>query len=102
MLGSRAPVSLKIFLTALAILDDLGAVTIIAPFYTDNLSPWWLAAAAITISILFSMSYVGDQKLTRYLVPGVRGHRHATSGQHCQRLRPGIKMSPADMRIRSP
>lgn len=70
LLGSRVPVSLKIFLTALAILDDLGAVTIIALFYTDNLSPWWLAAAAMTISILVSMSNVGVQKLTPYLILG--------------------------------
>ena len=71
LLGSRVPVSLKIFLTALAILDDLGAITIIAVFYTDNLAPWWLGGAAATVCVLFGMSRFGVRKLTPYLVLGV-------------------------------
>ena len=71
LLGSRVPVSLKIFLTALAILDDLGAITIIALFYTDSLAPWWLAGAAATICLLSGMSHFGVRKLTPYLVLGV-------------------------------
>jgi NhaA family Na+:H+ antiporter len=71
LLGSRVPVSLKIFLTALAILDDLGAITIIALFYTDSLAPWWLAGAAATIGLLLGMSHFGVRKLTPYLVLGV-------------------------------
>ncbi|MBC7584482.1 MAG: Na+/H+ antiporter NhaA [Tardiphaga sp.] len=71
LLGSRVPVSLKIFLTALAILDDLGAITIIALFYTDSLAPWWLAGAAATIGLLLGMSRFGVRKLTPYLVLGV-------------------------------
>lgn len=70
LLGSRVPVSLKIFLTALAILDDLAAVSIIALFYTEDLSPWWLAAAATTILALVSMNYAGLRKLTPYLALG--------------------------------
>lgn len=70
LLGSRVPVSLKIFLTALAILDDLGAVTIIAFFYTDHISPGWLAAAGISIFVLVGMSNIGVLKLSPYLFIG--------------------------------
>ena len=71
LLGSRIPVSLKIYLTALAILDDLCAVIIIALFYTDNLSPWWLAAAGATLLILIAMGNVGVQRLSPYLILGL-------------------------------
>ena len=71
LLGSRVPISLKIFLTALAILDDLAAVSIIAVFYTDNLAPLWLAAAAGTLALLFGMNKAGVLRLTPYLLVGV-------------------------------
>jgi NhaA family Na+:H+ antiporter len=70
LIGSRVPVSLKIFLTALAIIDDLGAVAIIAAFYTADLSLAWLGGAIVLIGILVAINRAGIEKLTPYLVIG--------------------------------
>ncbi|SFT28562.1 Na+/H+ antiporter NhaA [Methylobacterium sp. yr668] len=70
LLGSRVSVSLKIFLTALAIIDDLGAVLIIAAFYTADLSLPMLAGAAAVFAVLFGMNKAGVSRLTPYLVLG--------------------------------
>ncbi|WP_150785042.1 Na+/H+ antiporter NhaA [Pseudomonas fluorescens] len=70
LLGKRVPVSLKIFLSALAILDDLGAVLIIALFYTSGLSVPMLLAALGALLVLAGMNKLGVRKLLPYLITG--------------------------------
>ncbi|MBZ9676439.1 Na+/H+ antiporter NhaA [Mesorhizobium sp. ES1-1] len=71
LLGSRVPASLKIFLTALAIIDDLGAVIIIAIFYTNGLSLAYLGAAFVVIALLALLNRMRVMTLLPYLVLGV-------------------------------
>jgi NhaA family Na+:H+ antiporter len=71
LLGSRVPTSLKLFLTALAIIDDLGAVIIIALFYTGNLSVTYLAFAGGVVVVLTIMNRLGVMRLTPYLLVGL-------------------------------
>jgi NhaA family Na+:H+ antiporter len=70
LLGSRAPASLKVFLTALAILDDLGAIAIIGVAYTDEISTPWLLAAGATLLCLLSLNQFGVRRLLPYLALG--------------------------------
>jgi NhaA family Na+:H+ antiporter len=70
LLGKRAPISLKIFLSALAILDDLGAVVIIALFYTNALSVSMLLASLGIIALLVLLNRCGVKRLFPYLVAG--------------------------------
>ena len=70
LLRKRVPASLRIFLTALAIIDDLLAVLIIALFYTAQLSLLWLGAAALTIGVLAAMTRARVQSLPLYLFIG--------------------------------
>lgn len=71
LLGKRVPASLKIFLAALAILDDLGAVLIIALFYTTGLSLLDLGLAALVVLGLFLVNRRGVAQLWPYLLLGV-------------------------------
>ena len=70
LLGSRVPISLKVFLTALAILDDLGAIAVIAAFYTDEISPVWLALSGLLIVLLAVLNWAGLERLVVYLLLG--------------------------------
>lgn len=70
LLGRRVPVSLKIFLTALAILDDLGAVAIIAVFYAGELSAMWLGLSAVLLLLLATLNRAGNLSLWIYLLIG--------------------------------
>ncbi|KTT04223.1 pH-dependent sodium/proton antiporter [Pseudomonas oryzihabitans] len=70
LLGSRVPASLKVFLSALAILDDLGAVLIIALFYTSDLSASMLLAAVGLVAVLFVLNRLKVRALLPYLLIG--------------------------------
>jgi Na+:H+ antiporter, NhaA family len=71
LLGNRVPASLKIFLTALAVIDDLGAIIVIAVFYTAKLSTAYLFGAIIVFGILFLLKKIGVMSLVPYLLGGV-------------------------------
>jgi NhaA family Na+:H+ antiporter len=64
------PVSLKLFLTALAILDDLGAILVIAIFYTSDLSPLMLGLAALVLATLVGLNLAKVRRLAPYIVLG--------------------------------
>tara|TARA_B110000438_G_scaffold289997_1_gene325209 strand:+ start:664 stop:1836 length:1173 start_codon:yes stop_codon:yes gene_type:complete len=71
LLGSRVPISLKIFLTALAIIDDLGAIIIIAFFYSGNLSFLFLLLMLISFILLIILNQSGIKKFLPYLIIGL-------------------------------
>lgn len=69
-LGSRVPLALKVFLTTLAIVDDLGAIVVIAVFYTSQLSTEALAVAALCIAVLAILNAMGVRRIGPYAVVG--------------------------------
>lgn len=71
LLGSHVPVGLKVFLTALAIVDDLGAVLVIAIFYTAALNVTAMLAAAAALVVLVLLNRLRVVKLLPYLLVGV-------------------------------
>ena len=71
LLGSRVPQSLKLFLMTLAIIDDLGAIIIIALFYTVELSVASLITAAMAVAILFALNRKGVLGLAPYMLVGL-------------------------------
>ena len=71
LLGNRVPASLKIFLTALAVLDDLGAIIVIAVFYTASLSKGYFFLAILVFGALFFLKKVRVMSLIPYLIGGI-------------------------------
>ncbi len=71
LLGKRAPLSLKILLTALAIIDDLGAIIAIAIFYTDTIDLTYLAAGGILFLLLLLLNYLKVNRLLVYFLVGL-------------------------------
>ncbi len=67
VLSSRAPASLKLFLTTVAIVDDMGAVAIIAFAYTSAISGLWLLASFLTLSALYTANRAGVKQVRWYL-----------------------------------
>lgn len=71
LLGSRVPASLKLILTALAIIDDLGAIVVIAVFYTGELSWVSLDVAVAALAILVTLNLAGVQRVIWYVLVGI-------------------------------
>ena len=69
MLGNRVPVSLKIFLTALAVADDLGAILVIALFYGGKVQITCLRVALVIMLGVYFMKQMGEKRMFSYLVP---------------------------------
>ncbi|TNF09339.1 MAG: Na+/H+ antiporter NhaA, partial [Gammaproteobacteria bacterium] len=70
LLGSRVPVSIKIFLTSLAIFDDIGAILIIAVFYTDNISFAALVVVGLCLPVLFLLNRFNVESKSLYIAAG--------------------------------
>jgi NhaA family Na+:H+ antiporter len=71
LFGSRIPNSLKVFLTSLAIIDDLGAILIIAIFYASDLSMEALGLSGLATLVLFAFNWFGVRRLAPYLLVGL-------------------------------
>lgn len=71
LLGTRAPLTLKVFLVTIAIFDDLGAIIIIALFYTGKISTTALVVAGACLPILFALNQRGVLRKTPYLIVGI-------------------------------
>lgn len=70
-LGKRVPLSLKVFLVTLAVVDDLGAIFVIVVFYTQNLNIPWLIIASIILCVLIYFNQQDTRKTSSYLFLGV-------------------------------
>lgn len=70
LLGSRVPLSLKVFLTTIAIFDDLAAIVVIALFYADNLSVQALMYASLGLGVLFALNRARVLSIAPYIIVG--------------------------------
>lgn len=102
LLGPRVPMSLRVFLTALAIIDDLGAVIIIALFYTGSLNALMLGGAALVVLLLCILNRSGVTRLSPYLLLGavlwflvLKSGVHATLAGVILALTIPLRASPA-------
>ncbi len=73
LLGPKVPIQLKVFLTALAIIDDLGAVLVVALFYTSDVSLMNLGIGASILGIMFLLNKMGVRNVLIYGVLGIGG-----------------------------
>jgi Na+:H+ antiporter, NhaA family len=71
ILGDRVPVSLKVFLTALAIADDLIAILVVALFYGGEINFGLLAIAAVLVALILLMNRLGEKRTWFYIIPGI-------------------------------
>src|SRR5690606_28146371 len=71
LLGRRVPVELRIFLTAAAIVDDIGAILVVALFYSNALDFAALGAAAVVVGVLAWLNNASVYRLTPYLMIGI-------------------------------
>lgn len=71
MLGKKIPNSIKIFLAALAIVDDLGAILVIAVFYTEQIHWTYLLLSFGTAALLFLLNFLKVTRLVFYIIPGL-------------------------------
>lgn len=70
LLGSRVPLSMKVLLSAIAVLDDLGAIIVIALFYGEHLAPWWLLGALGVLVVMGVLNKRGHARIATYLLLG--------------------------------
>ena len=70
LLGSRVPIAMKVFLTTVAVIDDLLAILIIAFFYAGKMQPWYLVAAALIVIAMLVLGRIGVVRLAPYLILG--------------------------------
>lgn len=71
IMGTRVPVELRIFLTAAAIVDDIGAIVVVAIFYSDALNLWALGGALVSVGFLALLNRWGVYRVTPYVLVGV-------------------------------